>query len=732
MTMSQIIIPLAALLLLPLQAVASSTDIAYERSQVLQDEEDAQPELCMLQMGANARQRKHDHGQAKSLLHQNCTGSAEKPPLRKVHEAKEQGKRKQHTLAESVQTSKVDEKPGQLKPSPKHSSRLKQEPAEEGATTAAPIAEAATTGAAEVTPEPTAEPAVAPEATTAAPEPLLGTTTSELPPELQPAMERPDSRKEEYYAEIASEIKEAKIVSCVLFSMIVVFMVIHIMHEYDIHLLPEAVMIILVGVLLGLVLKYWCESRMMFDAEYRSEIAIQLLNEVFLPMLMLEAGWSVRRMDFISQLPYILNFAVLGTIISTLVIAGLLYKTGQANLHQITTFRGSFVVAALISATDPVATLATYSDLKVDPLLNIIVFGEAAINDAVAIVVFTLVNDDYLMSAYDSPYSMVIFGTFRGIQTLSCSFGLGALTSFAVCLCLRMVGMHRNKKLEILVVVLGGYLSYALGEYFRVSGIICTLFNGMFMGKYAKYHLSTEGSLLTSFYISQMSTIMDAGVFLLSGVCCICLSWSGRTLGLWLMAFGAIARVCSTIPCGLITNWMKTSMKANPNASQADMHILTSKYLFMIWHAGLRGGIAENLALQIGDWFDVAEGEGAKESVRSGVFLMVAAYVVIFGGTTKMFLSVCGITMNHEYSEDALSKTELNHVEGAIINWLHSRVFFPMLVGTSVSAENMDNVGDMGDCDVLDVLHTVCESHRGGTMRKDGNKKVGRDRKSVV
>ena len=46
----------------------------------------------------------------------------------------------------------------------------------------------------------------------------------------------------------------------------------------------------------------------------------------------------------------------------------------------------SFVFGSLISAVDPVATLAIFHALNVDPLLNMLVFGESILNDAVAIV----------------------------------------------------------------------------------------------------------------------------------------------------------------------------------------------------------------------------------------------------------------------------------------------------------------------------------------------------------
>ena len=46
----------------------------------------------------------------------------------------------------------------------------------------------------------------------------------------------------------------------------------------------------------------------------------------------------------------------------------------------------SFAFGSLISAVDPVATLAIFSALDVHPLLNMLVFGESILNDAVSIV----------------------------------------------------------------------------------------------------------------------------------------------------------------------------------------------------------------------------------------------------------------------------------------------------------------------------------------------------------
>lgn len=54
--------------------------------------------------------------------------------------------------------------------------------------------------------------------------------------------------------------------------------------------------------------------------------------------------------------------------------------------HFSALFLYSFAFGSLISAVDPVATLAIFHALDVDPTLNMLVFGESILNDAVSIV----------------------------------------------------------------------------------------------------------------------------------------------------------------------------------------------------------------------------------------------------------------------------------------------------------------------------------------------------------
>jgi hypothetical protein len=141
----------------------------------------------------------------------------------------------------------------------------------------------------------------------------------------------------------------------------------------------------------GLLIR-WYHGIESIDEEIAGAINSSVLNLLLLPVIIYESGWSLRRQDFASQIVYILIFAIAGTVISVLVVGFLIHITNH--WHGISSLRVAFAYASLISAVDPVATLATYASLQVEPLLNTMVFGESVVNDAVAIVLFQVLNSD--------------------------------------------------------------------------------------------------------------------------------------------------------------------------------------------------------------------------------------------------------------------------------------------------------------------------------------------------
>lgn len=157
--------------------------------------------------------------------------------------------------------------------------------------------------------------------------------------------------------------------------------------------MPEAALVILVGMLAGLVI-----HAIVGDDQYSGGVADDVAQSMLsfsptvffvllLPPIIFNSGYHLRRDLFFRHIAPICLFACIGTVVCTFVVASILYVA-----LPLFNFSPSFLelaaFGALISATDPVSTLAVFQSKKVDPHLFYLVFGESVINDAVGLVLF--------------------------------------------------------------------------------------------------------------------------------------------------------------------------------------------------------------------------------------------------------------------------------------------------------------------------------------------------------
>ena len=157
--------------------------------------------------------------------------------------------------------------------------------------------------------------------------------------------------------------------------------------------------------------------------------------------------------------------------------------------------RTAYAYASLISSTDPVATLATFGAMNVDPLLYILVFGESQINDAVAITLFESINGNEADKTLTLGKIVVkIFVLLFG------SLGLGIALAVALVLIMRFTRLGRSSHNAILFLAGSPFVCYTLAEQVGMSGIITVLFASIMIGGYAPTHLSAEATTLASFF----------------------------------------------------------------------------------------------------------------------------------------------------------------------------------------------------------------------------------------
>ncbi|KAJ4448891.1 hypothetical protein ANN_00282 [Periplaneta americana] len=244
-------------------------------------------------------------------------------------------------------------------------------------------------------------------------------------------------------------------------------LLIHFMLQKNFQYLPESIAIVFLGGLIGLILNLMSNQNI---ANWRKEEAFSptAFFLVLLPPIIFESGYNLHKGNFFQNIGSILVFAIIGTTISALVIGAGVYVLGLAKVAYQLSFVESFAFGSLISAVDPVATVAIFHAMDVDPVLNMLVFGESILNDAVAIVLTTSILES---SGPAKSSSEALFTGFnRFCLMFFASAGIGVVFALASALLLKHVDLRKNPSLEFGIMLVFTYAPYALAEGIHLSG----------------------------------------------------------------------------------------------------------------------------------------------------------------------------------------------------------------------------------------------------------------------
>lgn len=185
-----------------------------------------------------------------------------------------------------------------------------------------------------------------------------------------------------------NESKETIISFSVFFILLLLFfsiLLVHLMIKYQFRYLPESIAFVLIGFIVGLLL-FISELFSGVALRWQEKFSPQSFFLLLLPPIIFESGYSLHKGNFFENLGSIVLFAVMGTAISALIVGGGLFGLGKIGIVYELDLIQSFAFGCLISAVDPVATLAIFHGMDVNPTLNMLVFGESVLNDAVSIV----------------------------------------------------------------------------------------------------------------------------------------------------------------------------------------------------------------------------------------------------------------------------------------------------------------------------------------------------------
>ena len=142
--------------------------------------------------------------------------------------------------------------------------------------------------------------------------------------------------------------------------------------------LPEVGASILLGIVVSSVIYV---SGVNTTVPYRGVGILSFSSPIFflglLPPIVFNSGYNLKRRLLFANMGAIVSLSVIGTTLSAAVVGTGLYILGMVGYSVSLSIMEALAFGSLISATDPVSTLAVFSDLKIDPGLFYLVFGES-------------------------------------------------------------------------------------------------------------------------------------------------------------------------------------------------------------------------------------------------------------------------------------------------------------------------------------------------------------------
>jgi len=200
---------------------------------------------------------------------------------------------------------------------------------------------------------------------------------------------------------------------------------------------------------------------------------------------------------------------------------------------------------------------------------------------------------------------------------------------------------YKYEIFETLIIGFFAFASYLLAEGLEFSGIVSILFTSVAMAHYAISNLSPQAKKLSVAMAQLVANLADTLVFLYLGMALFAFSddYNFGTIVFGLLAI-FIARASHVLPITAIINLFRKPEKK-----------ITNKFKFFIWLAGLRGGIALVLAIELKEFeheLNYSIGHGAPVLFTSTLIIAVIT-IVIMGGITTPLLEKFKIPVGVDY-----------------------------------------------------------------------------------
>lgn len=344
--------------------------------------------------------------------------------------------------------------------------------------------------------------------------------------------------------------------------------------------------------------------------------AVALANDIdfeaiilhgMLPLLLFAGAFLFDVEELAKQKLPVTLLAVVGTLISIIVVAGLMTLLDGRSLPWIQ----CLLFAALISPTDPIAVLEMLRRVGVPSHIQAQLAGESLFNDGLGAVLFLTVLD-YARGESATPFHVA------GFLVVKAGGGilLGVVAAWVAAHLMRRVDAYQVDILFTIALALGGYaiadaLSVSAPLEAVVAGITLNMLNRDQPAKRVAHRNIAE-------FWSVIDEVQNSLLFVLLGLQTMAIAVDGRSFVAGLAAIASVNTARLVAVAGILGLLRLLRRRADSS-------------LFVLTWGGLRGGLSIALALSVPEAF-------GRTWILGATFVVVVFSVVLQGGSMDWFL----------------------------------------------------------------------------------------------
>ena len=234
------------------------------------------------------------------------------------------------------------------------------------------------------------------------------------------------------------------------------------------------------------------------------EVAPELAVTLLLPGLIFEAAYRLDGNELRRSFGGVALLAVPGVLVTAAVVAIVLNVATGLSLQS------SFLVGAIVSATDPVAVVATMRQVRAPSRLVTLIDAESLFNDGTAVLVYSIA-----LGALDGEVSLWA-GALSFVVGIGASVAIGALMGY---LTAWLAGRTDDHLIELTLTLLAAYGTYVVADIVHQSGIIAVVVAGIVIGTFRHETLFTARAREAIDIVWEFLAFALTGVaFLLIGI----------------------------------------------------------------------------------------------------------------------------------------------------------------------------------------------------------------------